>query len=550
MRTGLETKVTGQTLTASEWDDVPTELKSLIEGAGIALSAGDLAQVEKAVAQYVGTSQFYNTAGSASAIALTAVGSKEPPIALQHGLLVRWRPGQTCPGGVITLTAGALAAKALTDEAGQNLAAGVYDTAKDVKARYDSGGDRFQFIPESPVPQGRNLIENSDFIHWSHLAEQDYANTDVVTSACTRPTGGTENYDIPIDRWHLIMGNGSGGADVDDAVSVKRQTNRSGGQMHASMRAACVLNVVTANRKFGIIQNIEARKCGEILNEPTTVKCSLSFRAMAITSPAGHFVDIRAAVISSTAAADNLTVSPVDAWGANAATPTLVAGQVYENTPVALSAITQGSYTYYTIPDIDVTATSVNNLRVMIWVNDPTNTAVGDLLFISQVKLEPQEVCSPWEATDPDIEEMACRRQYRWLGAHSATANTQQTRVGIGTVAYSGGQDDYVQFLCMVHPPLARAPDKASPNGFGIDLLGTFSFIAQTGDHAQGGPSVTAANIVVNHADYGQGTESIRGRAHSSGDFSNEEASYLMAAGGSVDTDGFFNDGIHVRTKI
>lgn len=545
MREDLETKVTGETLSASEWTDIPNELKSLIEGIGLALSGGDLSQIEKAIAQYVGTSQFMAVGGSSTVITLAAIGSKQAPIALQNGLLVRWRPGQSCPGGAITLNVGGLGAKSLTDEAGVNLGVGVYDATKDAKARYDLSGDRFHFIPEIPINQGVNLIENSDAIHWSHLAEQDLSADLEITAACTRPTGGNADYDIPIDRYHLVT-------DGDDVVDVKRITVRNSTLLHATMRSAIQLTVGTANKKFGVLQNIEASKCGLILNEQATVLCALSFR-VGTTALATHVAQLKAAVISSTAGADDLTVTPISTWNANGTNPTLVAGQVFENTPAALPTLVQGAYVYYTIGNIDVTATNVNNLRVIVWIDDPTLAVGGDDLLISQIKLEPQGAVSPWIAEDPVLEGQRCARQYQHLGAHSSSGAADGDKVWIGTGGDSTGNDTIAYLACpMPYGPMAREPDPTSPspNGFGIDVLGDLTFML--GDDAANFVFRDTTAVQFDHADHRMGVNAIRGRAtvdvNLPGD--DNDPSWAVLAGGAVDADGFFNDGIHVRTKI
>ena len=45
----LNDKVTGGTLTAAEWNEVPSELQNVIEGLGITLSGADLNQLGKAI---------------------------------------------------------------------------------------------------------------------------------------------------------------------------------------------------------------------------------------------------------------------------------------------------------------------------------------------------------------------------------------------------------------------------------------------------------------------------------------------------------------------
>jgi len=50
----LDNKLTGDTLSAAEWNQVPAEIQNLITAFGIALSSGDLNQMRKALADFAG----------------------------------------------------------------------------------------------------------------------------------------------------------------------------------------------------------------------------------------------------------------------------------------------------------------------------------------------------------------------------------------------------------------------------------------------------------------------------------------------------------------
>ena len=73
----LNDKITGNSLTAPEWNEVPSEIQNIIEGLGITLSGGDLNQLGKAIAGYVANGSFYTDSGAADAYVLSVIGSKQ-----------------------------------------------------------------------------------------------------------------------------------------------------------------------------------------------------------------------------------------------------------------------------------------------------------------------------------------------------------------------------------------------------------------------------------------------------------------------------------------
>lgn len=79
-------KITGSTLTAAEWNQLPNEVQNVITTLGITLSSGDLNQLGKAIAGYVANGTFYTDGGSANAYVLTTIGSKQTPTAYTDGL--------------------------------------------------------------------------------------------------------------------------------------------------------------------------------------------------------------------------------------------------------------------------------------------------------------------------------------------------------------------------------------------------------------------------------------------------------------------------------
>lgn len=86
----LNDKITGGTLSASEWDQVPSEIQNVIESVGLALSGGDLSQMLKAIHQIVKSGSFYTDSGAVNAYALTSSG--QAAVSYTDGMTVIFVP--------------------------------------------------------------------------------------------------------------------------------------------------------------------------------------------------------------------------------------------------------------------------------------------------------------------------------------------------------------------------------------------------------------------------------------------------------------------------
>lgn len=137
----LNDKLTGQQLSADEWNDVPSEMQNIITNAGITLSSTDLLQLAKAVSRNILQGNWYSPGGTANAITLTPVVG-QPPFALWNGALFRFRP-QAANTGNVTIAVQGQVAKNLLREDGGGVQAGDLSTSQDALVRYDSGSDSF-----------------------------------------------------------------------------------------------------------------------------------------------------------------------------------------------------------------------------------------------------------------------------------------------------------------------------------------------------------------------------------------------------------------------
>lgn len=164
----LNNKVTGATLTADEWNQVPEELQNIITQTGQGLSDLDLNQVGKGVAQYSVNGDFYTDSGAANAYVLTSIGSKQAPIAYNDGHEIRFLPANTNTAAS-TVNVSTLGVVNLVNFDGTALIGGEIRAGQPIRAFYDNANSRFQLLPELnlnnyiDLKNGRkNFIRNGD----------------------------------------------------------------------------------------------------------------------------------------------------------------------------------------------------------------------------------------------------------------------------------------------------------------------------------------------------------------------------------------------------
>jgi hypothetical protein len=160
----INDKITGGSLTAIEWNEVPSELQNVIESMGLTLSSGDLNQLGKAIADYAAAGAFYSETGIADAYVATVIGAKQglhTLLAVVDGAIVRFCPGNANTG-VSTLNVNSLGVKALTREDGNPLVAGDLVTTRDAACRWDQANDHwhlFDFALAAAPVNGTHLID-------------------------------------------------------------------------------------------------------------------------------------------------------------------------------------------------------------------------------------------------------------------------------------------------------------------------------------------------------------------------------------------------------
>ena len=156
----LNGKITGGTLTAAEWNELPTEIQNVITGLGITLSGGDLNQLGKAIAGYSANGTFYTDSGTANAYVLTTIGSKQSPTAFVDGMVVEFVAGND-NSGASTVNPAGLGVKSIKSKGGNALGAG--EITGRVRCVYDSVNGWFELVTLTTGLGRKNSIINSRF---------------------------------------------------------------------------------------------------------------------------------------------------------------------------------------------------------------------------------------------------------------------------------------------------------------------------------------------------------------------------------------------------
>lgn len=164
----LNDKASGSTLTADEWNQLPSEIQNAIESLGITLSGADLHQLGKAIAGYVANGDFYTDSGAANAYVLTQIGLKKAPTAYTDGMRVRFIPGNMNTGAS-TVNVATLGLKDLRDELGNALVEGDLSTVVAVTFAYNTSAGHFRRTSSEPVTRTapitvtHNMASDADY---------------------------------------------------------------------------------------------------------------------------------------------------------------------------------------------------------------------------------------------------------------------------------------------------------------------------------------------------------------------------------------------------
>lgn len=178
----LNNKVTGGSLTADEWNEVPSELQNPIVASGQSLSSGDLNQLGKAIAAYAGGGDYYTDNGSANVITLLVIGTFQSPPAYRDGLRARFIAGNS-NSGAVTIQWPGLGVIALRDQNDVALVTGDIVAGVEYEATYRVSTGRA--IIQKPSALTNELPRNFiDGFTLSNNALDATNDLDIAAGAC------------------------------------------------------------------------------------------------------------------------------------------------------------------------------------------------------------------------------------------------------------------------------------------------------------------------------------------------------------------------------
>ena len=140
----IVSKSTGDSLTASEFNQLPSEIQNAITSAGLTPTASSTTQLAQTISRFVGDANFYNTSGSANNIVLTSVSPRPSISTLTNGMLVRFQAIFNNTSSV-TVNVNGSGAKNITLD-GSLLTAGKIRQGKVYLLTYSSSTDTFDLF--------------------------------------------------------------------------------------------------------------------------------------------------------------------------------------------------------------------------------------------------------------------------------------------------------------------------------------------------------------------------------------------------------------------
>jgi len=181
-------------LSATEWNQLPSEIQNIIEGLGITLSGGDLNQLGKAIAGYVANGNTYTDSGAANAYVLSAIGSKQAPTAYTEGMRIRFQAANNNTGASTVNVAG-LGVKNIKTSSGSDPAADDIATSLLTEAWYDVSAGYFVLSTPADLSDFANLLSANGYqklpkgfiLQWG-TGTTDGAGTVTVTYPIAFPT--------------------------------------------------------------------------------------------------------------------------------------------------------------------------------------------------------------------------------------------------------------------------------------------------------------------------------------------------------------------------
>jgi microcystin-dependent protein len=224
----IVSKINGDTLSATEFNEIPTELETLITTSGQTPSSSILDQVSIGTASYAAQGGVFCTdSGIADAYVVTQVSPFKAPYSLKNGLGIKFRPGNANTGGACTINPFGLGTKSIKEADGTtNPPANTLNSAQDIELRYD--GTVFRLTGSSAgirVPSGAVMCfaMNTAPSGWlecngSAISRTTYAALFSSIGTTFGVGNGTTTFNIPDLRGYFVRGWANGGS-VDSGRS-------------------------------------------------------------------------------------------------------------------------------------------------------------------------------------------------------------------------------------------------------------------------------------------------------------------------------------------
>ncbi len=148
--TKFDNKINGNTVSADEYNNIVKAPKNLIENSGQTIDSSNT-QLSKAVANYVGSANFYTDSGVADAYVLSTTGSFKAPTSLVDGLEIRFRTSNPNTGASTINVAGLGVVNIKLGNGTSDISSGFITSGSDIKLRYDASNTAF--IPSNEITQ-------------------------------------------------------------------------------------------------------------------------------------------------------------------------------------------------------------------------------------------------------------------------------------------------------------------------------------------------------------------------------------------------------------
>lgn len=227
----IVSKNTGDSLSATEFNQIPSELENLITKAGITPSAADLFQLVKGVGNLAQTADFVVDSGAANAYVLSAINPRPGATQLQDGMRFRFLPANSSTGAS-TANAIGTGSKSIKrgGPTGLNTQAGditlalmselVYDLAHDVyyiPAAYlassggGGGGGTSKRVGEKFICSDTADFTGALLCDGRAVSRTTYSAYFAIDGTKFGPGNGTTTFTLPDARGQiLVMGNNTG----------------------------------------------------------------------------------------------------------------------------------------------------------------------------------------------------------------------------------------------------------------------------------------------------------------------------------------------------